>query len=1274
MAENALTVFLSGTRRDVPEFWPAAGAAIAAALPALRVNMMEDSEPEDIPADHWSRREATKPDVLVGLVGRYYGKVLRGQERSLTEQEFDVAGLVGIERLMFTTENCASGVLEEEELRAQERVQRFRVKIDDCVVRRGVTTAQEFAEHVVLAIQQWERRTLRGVLQPAKVYFAPLLDAGSLHNHTEALIGQSEILAELEAFCSSSERIFVLHAPWGRGKSRLLLELARRVDHIRFLRDDVPLTRQHLDVSAVDPVILVMDDLQRRDEIQLLQLLAFLQRCGPAVKLVVASRSNRVSFFQGLIRSQGLPASSVLTRELPALADSLQHDLISHVLGRQDELTHQLAVRTRGSSLAAVLAARMIRRGQATFAELDQNPDFVAEVLGRFQDVLLLAADLDARMRERLGAVLRLVAICGPVRPGASEQRNAMAEFLGCKPEEISRDVELLEDRGLLLRRGGLVTIPVDAVRETEALRACVTSRGDLTGFAERALRELTGPFRGNLLRNLALVDFQSERAGLKVSLLDEVWPEIEAAYDAIPGTQRLALLRDLEDVAPYQPVETLRFVRHVLATGLGPPEADEVQRDYGALPLRYLNDAMARAIRGTLYHPECVPEACDLLWSLARDDSRPAPQHTDCAERVLVDMAKLDPSRPLECYHSLLGWAETKATEAAIPGERLVNYLEPLLEKELQRGYADDRGMRFWAEGVLLDRVRPLQDRTMALLGRLAQSEELRTAVAATRAIGHALLPPAGAFGRRISPAELSSWEPVQLDALERLRALAASRADPLVDLSVLQTVDGVARFSEQEKLKGLALDLRRELMQRLDGSVELALVPHWDSPWDYSEESQKARPTAVASSATHAMSVHAEPDVLIGVVRRTYDRLRAAQVRCEAATLLFELTRRDANVGVCFIETILRDDSEIAEEAGGAFASLFDREPPLYVELLDRAVSQGRAHVHRAVARGYFHAHWRSVAGQERFLLHVGTLVGSPDAVTRIEAIRAIWLAKEVPVGPRAAILLDYDPTQDPPRIDMWAIAVADIYGELESEQRRTLLGQLERLPSLGYFDDRILERLCADEPRATSDMLLARVQRAGDEGYDALPSGHGGGRDPLVAMPESERERTLQALGTSLTHGDFRVQHAAEELFALLGGGDPAVRRRVRLAWADSGDPRLVLSAARSFRREVSNVLFEEEDVVVRVLKAARAIGGETDRRARSELLAASSVEVRHGSAREPDYLDAQIRDQARAVAARYPAGSPEHAFYTDLAGHAQSMIDLLIQHEQELDFER
>src|SRR5262245_1944604 len=96
-------VFLSGTRNDLGSFYPAARERLQLTFPEAEVSAMEGAEPEDVPGDHWSHREATKPHVLIGLVGRNYGTPLHGHDRSLTEEEFDVAGRVGVDRLMFLT-------------------------------------------------------------------------------------------------------------------------------------------------------------------------------------------------------------------------------------------------------------------------------------------------------------------------------------------------------------------------------------------------------------------------------------------------------------------------------------------------------------------------------------------------------------------------------------------------------------------------------------------------------------------------------------------------------------------------------------------------------------------------------------------------------------------------------------------------------------------------------------------------------------------------------------------------------------------------------------------------------------------------------------------------------------------------------------------------------------------------------------------------------------------------------------------------------------------
>jgi integrase len=70
MSEMELSIFLSGTRRDIPDFWPAANDALWQAFPNYSIGLMEDAEPEDLPGDHWSRREASG-------VGRFHVHQLR---------------------------------------------------------------------------------------------------------------------------------------------------------------------------------------------------------------------------------------------------------------------------------------------------------------------------------------------------------------------------------------------------------------------------------------------------------------------------------------------------------------------------------------------------------------------------------------------------------------------------------------------------------------------------------------------------------------------------------------------------------------------------------------------------------------------------------------------------------------------------------------------------------------------------------------------------------------------------------------------------------------------------------------------------------------------------------------------------------------------------------------------------------------------------------------------------------------------------------------------
>jgi hypothetical protein len=238
------------------------------------------------------------------------------------------------------------------------------------------------------------------------------------------------------------------------------------------------------------------------------------------------------------------------------------------------------------------------------------------------------------------------------------------------------------------------------------------------------------------------------------------------------------------------------------------------------------------------------------------------------------------------------------------------------------------------------------------------------------------------------------------------------------------------------------------------------------------------------------------------------------------------------------------------------------------------------------------------------------------------------------------------------------------------MTAQDREVLIGRLLVLPELDYHAQRIIKGLCADEPTKLVDMLLARVQAAAAKTtwrYEAVPERKQD--DCLAGLPASERTRGLVALGTLLRATDFQIQHAAQELFARLGGGAPRVQREVRLAWANSRDPELILCAGESFRGEPATALLAEEEVVASILRAAEAIGSELVRTVRSEFAALAASGVRIGTPGQPAPLDVQIRDQARAIAAKYGAGSIEASFYSSVADQTQDAIDWLLQRHEE-----
>jgi|GEM_PF-6904326 len=1274
MAPRSTIAFLSGTRRDFRPhpFFDLAKTRIEESL-GYEVRMMEDAEPEDIPPDHWSRREAASPDVLIGLIGNFYGATTKSTGRSLTEEEYGAAEAMGVDRLMFLTDSGDATLIEGQDQTAKEKIQAFRQRIDEDVVRKDIENTEEFAKHVVEALRRWEERTFRGALVKAKVHFSTLLDQNRLYSLRTPLIGQTTTLDELEKFLASDRRIFVLEAPWGRGKSRMLLEVAdRHPEVVRFLREGAEPERQILGLSPRDPRVIIVDDSHKRGSADLRILLDLLGRTQPCVKVIFATRPGHLRIgLESAIQSNGFEANEIDSKELPSLSDADQGQLIEHLTERSGPDIALLARRTRGNTLAAVIAARLIRRGHLNVRDLEESKDFEHEVLKRFKTEVVNAAASDPTIQRQLGRILEVVALAGPVRPGDPHQAEILASFIGQPREEFVRGIGELEGAGLLLRRGGLVRVAVDAIAESIVFEACVTEHGEQTGLVERALAELRPVFGKQVLRNLALAEWEGMRSGQPPRLLDRVWPMLLGEYQSLGGWQRLSFLNELEEIAPFQPREALNFVREVLGLGMG----DQVKGFFGEMRQEQLDDALAGVLRGPLHHQQFLHEACDLLWVLAAGDQRPPNRIPYSAERILREVGEFTHDKPLWHHEAFLSWIETKARIGEIPGERLCEYVSPLLEKEARVGWADGHTFRIGSQPLIRERTESLRTRAIALLAGIVQGQEGKARFVALRALVKALNAPPGR-AREVTQEEIDEWERERLETLELLETLWEQLEDRGVAL-ILRTE--LWRFVSHER-SGAVRTVTSRLLEKLDadlaGSLELALTPAFYLAFDVTQDSDREHEAKVISLAEQLICEEDDPDRVFADILEAHQRLLTCGLEQFSTTLLIELAKRRPAWGLNFLANIASggENHPLAHTTSDILKGVSAGDQESGGEALESLLEGGPATAVESIAWSYRFRPMAESLGPERTLRHLKILLRHQHVGVRRGALVSVGLAKHLDPRARAELLLAYDPRTAPETAPDWAMGFLDdeLYESLRPGEHDEIVAKIGSLPRLDdYHFCALISRLCLDAPETLVNMMLERIRAAKEhsEGFRPIPDPTN--EKPWDNLPDRFREMALLALGELIEDQDFLVSYSAQEWFSELASGqEPLVAQVVRV-WIQDDSAMSLERAAEAIGGCGKEGVFRFEEVIVEILERSARHGRQMLDRVMGKLAQGPTVEGGSRTPGEPDPAYVQVRDSSLEAARKYPEGSPTSEFFLLIVAQADERMERDARHDEEFD---
>lgn len=205
------TVFISSTSLDLADY----RAAVRRACDELGLGVvdMKDFEAADLNAVRASLAKLDQAAVYVGVFAYRFGHVLPGDERSVTEHEFDHATRRGIERLCFLVDQNFPWPEERKQHDQLDRVRVLHAKIRNAGLGVDTFTTPDNLNHsVFLALQRWLGR--RGLLGPRQVP-PPVTD----------FIGRQEQLRTLQDHCARGATISGVRGQGGIGKT----ELARKL-------------------------------------------------------------------------------------------------------------------------------------------------------------------------------------------------------------------------------------------------------------------------------------------------------------------------------------------------------------------------------------------------------------------------------------------------------------------------------------------------------------------------------------------------------------------------------------------------------------------------------------------------------------------------------------------------------------------------------------------------------------------------------------------------------------------------------------------------------------------------------------------------------------------------------------------------------------------------------------------------------------------------------------------------------------------------------------
>lgn len=1169
-----MKVFISSTYRDLIEH----RRAVIDILLRLKVQPIameffgaDPDEPKQVCAD-----EIQDCNLFIGIYAHRYGLIPEGDQKSITEQEFDLAHELGKPCFCYVVDEdhpWLPKMIEDEP--GKSKLAAFKAQLDKALTRDTFTTADKLAAKVAGRLGRWmaeHGQPVSGFLPSLLTAdeFADRCEQDALVSHEGAMVGREQVLDQIVSDLEGPSRITILHGPGGIGKTRLLLALPDIIpENLQLWYTRTEAESVERDLAALDrnrQHVIVVDDAHRFAPLPHLREILINPSCAGKVKLVLSTRSVFSEYVT--FRLPQIPGDQIAYLELVPLTNAdidhlLQNDPCNIADGN---VRRTLIALAEGNPLIAQLGARLAQRSREVVG-LTRD-----EVLTHYFDELI--HDLaEVGYDDRYVRYLEVLAALGTLDMGNEALRQRVQEVVGISSAEEERIVARLVGSGLVERYWKTLKIASEVLADHILVSHFFDPKTRRANYQRQILEPLLPLKAKEILTNLAEAEVKGESREAGVLLgykLDELYQTIGTQGNIV----RYAILDWLQDVAYLKADETLAIVSCIID---GEEQPSEAYRDrwWGTYQIGHdmvldkaveiLSRCKYRALRDTIVY----------LHKLARyqPDEKSYDQVREKARKALVEIAEFRPRQPYAVQLTLLEPIPRWLTEDFSGNRDLaLALLEPMLAIGLHSAETDptEPSKVAFRRGVLnpAEPLKHIREQALGILYNMysqatSAPERLRIAQVLDGAVP--FLP-----GIRV-PDETIEW--LRPDCVNTARFFS----EAVIEKAELPVLDAISMWLQRARRWAGYED---EALDRLDEQLKshhlyqlYRLLIGWDR-WDEDETEEELDWRDAERRHQEAIERYLG-QLKSDTFDKTLDDLEtiADQARSVGETginwfnrLLQRLGEQRPDLAQQFIDRAVTEELTLKHHLGLVIAGLRSSAPEIVEGYVRHWIASDDPTLWLVVAHSYRFVDWAQVKAEDWEILH--QLVAHDSAAVDHEVV---WLTRQYASynpdlaveimrtmaarGDKAILQRIADVLSWPNDTrEGWAIEFENPQDYLEIVQN------FERLPYLDFHVERCLDRLGQIAPMHVMDFIEQRITAADerkteDEQYTAVPFQFTRTMDSI--RNSAEYTDVLRRVRDWVLRDDFSFRWESPHVLKAISGGLDETLCAVLVEWVESGE---------------------------------------------------------------------------------------------------------------------